>query len=206
MEKIRDSAGQKGTGKWTAISALDKGMPVTLIGEWRGQSSEVKFIVISCFVSSFTLLTPLFFPSSFLAALLPRCSPSSSSFHSFLSTGEAVFARCLSSLKNERVEASKQLSGPAKTKWEGDRKAFIEDIRQALYASKIISYAQGFMLLREAAKVYNWKLNYGGIALMWRGGCIIRRWDGTKTEAGKGLGMRLGVGRTLRFKLLVAKD
>ena len=62
------------------------------------------------------------------------------------------------------------------------------------------------MLLREAAKVYNWKLNYGGIALMWRGGCIIRRWDGTKTEAGKGLGMRLGVGRTLRFKLLVAKE
>ena len=96
-------------------------------------------------------------------------------FPSSLSQGEAVFARCLSSLKNERVEASKHLSGPAKTKWEGDRKAFIEDIRQALYASKIISYAQGFMLLREAAKVYNWKLNYGGIALMWRGGCIIRR-------------------------------
>ena len=137
----------------------------------------------------FLLLTP--FPH--FSFLLPCCSPPSPSFHSSLSTGEAVFARCLSSLKNERVEASKQLSGPTKTKWEGDRKAFIEDIRQALYASKIISYAQGFMLLREAAKVYNWKLNYGGIALMWRGGCIIRRWDGTKTEVGEGLGMRLGV-------------
>ena len=111
----------------------------------------------------------IFFSLSFLSLLI------SPSFPSSLSTGEAVFARCLSSLKNERVEASKHLSGPAKTKWEGDRKAFIEDIRQALYASKIISYAQGFMLLREAAKVYNWKLNYGGIALMWRGGCIIRR-------------------------------
>ena len=120
VEKIRDSAGQKGTGKWTAISALDKGMPVTLIGE-------------------------------------------------------SVFARCLSSLKEERVEASKHLCGPTKTTYSGDRKEFIENIRQALYASKIVSYAQGFMLLREAAKVYNWKLNYGGIALMWRGGCIIRR-------------------------------
>lgn len=120
MEKIRDAAGQKGTGKWTAISALDKGMPVTLIGE-------------------------------------------------------SVFARCLSSLKDERVEASKHLCGPGKTSYTGDRKEFIENIRQALYASKIVSYAQGFMLLREAAKVYNWKLNYGGIALMWRGGCIIRR-------------------------------
>jgi len=119
VEKIRDSAGQKGTGKWTAISALDKGMPLTLIGE-------------------------------------------------------SVFARCLSSLKNERVEASKHLPGPSKKRYEGDTKEFIEDIRQALYASKIVSYAQGFMLLREAAKVYNWKLNYGGIALMWRGGCIIR--------------------------------
>jgi len=119
VEKIRDSAGQKGTGKWTAISALDYGMPVTLIGE-------------------------------------------------------AVFARCLSSLKDERIAASNTLKGPAVTKFSGDKKVFLENIRQALYASKIISYAQGFMLLREAAKVFNWNLNYGGIALMWRGGCIIR--------------------------------
>ncbi|XP_028393838.1 6-phosphogluconate dehydrogenase, decarboxylating-like [Dendronephthya gigantea] len=119
VTKIRDSAGQKGTGKWTAISALDKGIPVTLIGE-------------------------------------------------------AVFARCLSSLKDERVEASKQLKGPSVTKYSGDKKEFVEHIRKALYASKIVSYAQGFMLLREAAKQYNWNLNYGGIALMWRGGCIIR--------------------------------
>lgn len=129
VEKIRDSAGQKGTGKWTAISALDKGMPVTLIGE-------------------------------------------------------SVFARCLSSLKDERVEASKVLEGPSTTKYTGDKKAFIENIRQALYASKIVSYAQGFMLLREAAKEYNWNLNYGGIALMWRGGCIIRsRFLGNIKEA-----------------------
>jgi 6-phosphogluconate dehydrogenase len=129
VEKIRDSAGQKGTGKWTAISALDKGMPVTLIGE-------------------------------------------------------SVFARCLSSLKDERVKASKVLPGPASCKYSGDKQAFIEDIRQALYASKIVSYAQGFMLLREAAKVYSWNLNYGGIALMWRGGCIIRsRFLGNMKEA-----------------------
>lgn len=119
VDKIRDAAGQKGTGKWTAISALDKGMPLTLIGE-------------------------------------------------------SVFARCLSSLKDERVTASKQLQGPNKSSFSGDKKQFVEDLRQALYASKIISYAQGFMLMREAAKIYNWKLNYGGIALMWRGGCIIR--------------------------------
>jgi len=119
VEKIRDTAGQKGTGKWTAISALDYGMPVTLIGE-------------------------------------------------------AVFARCLSSLKAERVEASKQIEGPGNTKYSGDPKSFIEDIRQALYASKIVSYAQGFMLMREAAKEFKWKLNFGSIALMWRGGCIIR--------------------------------
>lgn len=119
VTKIRDSAGQKGTGKWTAISALDYGVPVTLIGE-------------------------------------------------------AVFARCLSSLKSERVQASRQIPGPAETKFKGDAKAFIEDVRQALYASKIVSYAQGFMLMREAAKEFNWKLNFGSIALMWRGGCIIR--------------------------------
>ncbi|XP_001627413.2 6-phosphogluconate dehydrogenase, decarboxylating isoform X2 [Nematostella vectensis] len=119
VEKIRDSAGQKGTGKWTAISALEYGMPVTLIGE-------------------------------------------------------SVFARCLSSLQAERVHASTHLKGPASTKFTGDKKEFVEHIRKALYASKIVSYAQGFMLMREAAKVFNWKLNYGGIALMWRGGCIIR--------------------------------
>lgn len=119
VEKIRDSAGQKGTGKWTAISALDSGMPVTLIGE-------------------------------------------------------SVFARCLSSLKNERIKASQVLKGPAETKYKGDQTEFIEAVRQALYASKIISYAQGFMLLRQAAKDFGWNLNYGGIALMWRGGCIIR--------------------------------
>ncbi|PKK24191.1 6-phosphogluconate dehydrogenase, decarboxylating isoform X1 [Columba livia] len=119
LPKIKDSAGQKGTGKWTAISALEYGVPVTLIGE-------------------------------------------------------AVFARCLSSLKEERVQASKLLSGPEVTPFGGNKKAFLEDIRKALYASKIISYAQGFMLLRQAAKEFGWTLNYGGIALMWRGGCIIR--------------------------------
>merc|ERR1719219_8637 len=119
LEKIKDSAGQKGTGKWTAISALEYGMPVTLIGE-------------------------------------------------------SVFARCLSSLKEERVNASTILRGPDENTFSGNKKQFVDDIRQALYASKIVSYAQGFMLLREAAKVFNWNLNYGGIALMWRGGCIIR--------------------------------
>jgi hypothetical protein len=98
------------------------------------------------------------------------------------SLGESVFARCLSSLKDERVEASKYLTGPSVTKYSGDKKEFIEHIRKALYASKIVSYAQGFMLMREAAKVYNWKLNYGGIALMWRGGCIIRRCVGLSVE------------------------
>ena len=129
VEKIKDSAGQKGTGKWTAISALDKGIPVTLIGE-------------------------------------------------------SVFARCLSSLKQDRIEASKILKGPSQVAFDGDKKTFIEDVRKALYASKIISYAQGFMLLREAAKQYGWKLNYGSIALMWRGGCIIRsRFLGNIKEA-----------------------
>jgi 6-phosphogluconate dehydrogenase len=118
VDKILDAAGQKGTGKWTAISALDLGTPVTLIGE-------------------------------------------------------AVFARCLSAMKEERVAASKVLQGPAHAKPE-DREAFIEDVRRALYCSKMISYAQGYMLLREAAKEQGWNLNFGGIALMWRGGCIIR--------------------------------
>jgi len=118
VEKILDTAGQKGTGKWTAVSALDMGIPLTLIGE-------------------------------------------------------SVFARCLSAQKDERVIASKILSGP-KPVFSGDKKQFIEDIRQALYASKIISYAQGYALLREAAVEYKWVLNYGEIAQMWRGGCIIR--------------------------------
>lgn len=118
VEKILDSAGQKGTGKWTAINALDLGMPVTLIGE-------------------------------------------------------AVFARCLSSLKGERVRASGLLDGPSPS-FTGDKKAFIDNLEQALYASKIISYAQGFMLIQNAAKEYGWKLNKPEIALMWRGGCIIR--------------------------------
>ncbi|KAN0064860.1 phosphogluconate dehydrogenase (decarboxylating) gnd1 [Thecaphora frezii] len=119
VTKILDSAGQKGTGKWTAINALDLGQPVTLIGE-------------------------------------------------------AVFARCLSSLKGERTRASKILNGPQIKPFEGDKKQFIADLEQALYASKIVSYAQGFMLMREAAKEYGWKLNNPSIALMWRGGCIIR--------------------------------
>lgn len=118
VEKILDSAGQKGTGKWTAINALDLGMPVTLIGE-------------------------------------------------------AVFARCLSSLKAERGRASKVLDGPTPS-FSGDKKQFLENLEQALYASKIISYAQGFMLIQNAAKEYHWKLNKPEIALMWRGGCIIR--------------------------------
>jgi 6-phosphogluconate dehydrogenase len=118
LEQILDSAGQKGTGRWTAINALDLGIPLTLIGE-------------------------------------------------------AVLARSLSALKNERSAASKVFSGP-KPKFEGDAAAMTDDIRQALYASKIISYTQGYMLMRAAAIEYSWDLNYGGIALMWRGGCIIR--------------------------------
>jgi len=129
LEKIRDSAGQKGTGKWTAISALDYGMPVTLIGE-------------------------------------------------------SVFARCLSSLKGERERASTILKGPDAPSFSGDKDKFVEDIRKALYASKIVSYAQGFMLLRQAAVEFGWNLNYGGIALMWRGGCIIKsRFLGNIKEA-----------------------
>lgn len=118
VDKILDTAGQKGTGKWTGIAALDEGVPLTLIGE-------------------------------------------------------AVFSRCLSAIKSERVVASKSLSGP-KPKFEGDKKAFINDIKNALYASKLVSYAQGYALMRTAAQTYGWNLNYGGIALMWRGGCIIR--------------------------------
>jgi 6-phosphogluconate dehydrogenase len=119
VDKILDTAGQKGTGKWTGVSALDLGVPVTLIGE-------------------------------------------------------AVFSRCLSAMKDERVQASKILAGPGAAKAPADRKAFIDAVRSALYCSKMISYAQGYMLLREAAKDQGWKLNLGGIALMWRGGCIIR--------------------------------
>ncbi|MGI6239499.1 MAG: decarboxylating NADP(+)-dependent phosphogluconate dehydrogenase [Christensenellales bacterium] len=118
VDKILDTAGQKGTGKWTAIAALDEGVPLTLIAE-------------------------------------------------------AVFARSLSSTKDARVAASKKLSGPA-ISLEGDRFAFIENIRRALYAAKIVSYAQGYALMRAAATTYGWNLNYGGIAMMWRGGCIIR--------------------------------
>ncbi|AQT68625.1 6-phosphogluconate dehydrogenase, NADP(+)-dependent, decarboxylating [Anaerohalosphaera lusitana] len=118
LDQILDTAGQKGTGKWTAIAALDVGQPLTLIGE-------------------------------------------------------AVFARCLSAIKDERVAASKVLSGPD-AKFDGDKMQMIEDLKLALYASKIVSYAQGYQLMRAAAAEYGWNLNYGGIALMWRGGCIIR--------------------------------
>ena len=118
VESILDTAGQKGTGKWTVLASLDFGVPLTLIGE-------------------------------------------------------AVYGRTLSAIKEERVEASKILSGP-KPKFSGDKKQFINDLREALYASKIVSYAQGYVLMRYAAKELGWNLNYGGIALMWRGGCIIR--------------------------------
>jgi 6-phosphogluconate dehydrogenase len=119
VDVILDTAGQKGTGKWTAIDALDLGMPVTLIGE-------------------------------------------------------SVFARCLSALKEQRVKASKVLQGPASPKFTGSKSEFIENVRRALYCSKMISYAQGYMLLRAAEKEQGWTLNMGGVALMWRGGCIIR--------------------------------
>jgi 6-phosphogluconate dehydrogenase len=118
IDLILDTAGQKGTGKWTVFAALDSGQPLTLIGE-------------------------------------------------------AVFGRCLSALKDERVKASQVLKGP-KAQFKGDKARFIDDLRKALYASKIISYAQGYQLMRAAAKEYGWSLNYGGVALMWRGGCIIR--------------------------------
>jgi len=87
--------------------------------------------------------------------------------------GEAVFARCLSSLKEERVAASKIFPGP-QSEWKGDKKAFINSIRDAVFASKLVSYTQGYILMRAAAQEFKWSLNYGGIALMWRGGCIIR--------------------------------
>ncbi len=124
VEKILDTAGQKGTGKWTVINSQDLGIPITLMAE-------------------------------------------------------AVYARCVSALKDERVRASAVLEGPSPAMVEiaadpAGKAAFIEDIRHALYASKIVSYAQGYMLMRAAAKEYGWNLNYGGIALMWRGGCIIR--------------------------------
>jgi len=118
VDKILDTAGQKGTGKWTGIAALDLGVPLTLIGE-------------------------------------------------------SVFARCLSAAKNERVKAAKEFPAP-KINFTGDRKQLIEDIKSALFASKLVSYAQGYLLMKEAAKEYGWTLNNGGIALMWRGGCIIR--------------------------------
>ncbi|MCL2649674.1 MAG: decarboxylating NADP(+)-dependent phosphogluconate dehydrogenase [Candidatus Azobacteroides sp.] len=118
VDKILDTAGQKGTGKWTGVAALDLGVPLTLIGE-------------------------------------------------------SVFARCLSAQKDERVIASKLLPG-TKPAFTGNKAAFINDLKNALYASKIVSYAQGYLLMREAAKEYKWNLNNGGIALMWRGGCIIR--------------------------------
>ena len=118
VRKILDTAGQKGTGKWTAVTALEEGTPLTLIGE-------------------------------------------------------AVFARFLSSLKSQRESASEVLQGPD-TVFDGDKKQFIADLQQALYASKIISYTQGYMLMQAAAEAYDWHLNYGGVALMWREGCIIR--------------------------------
>jgi len=118
VDKILDTAGQKGTGKWTVISSQEMGIPITLIAE-------------------------------------------------------AVYSRCVSALKDARVEAAKVFK-PGKTKFSGDRAQWVVAIRQALYASKIVSYTQGYMLMRAAAKQYGWNLNYGGIALMWRGGCIIR--------------------------------
>ncbi len=118
VDKILDTAGQKGTGKWTGVAALDLGIPLTLIGE-------------------------------------------------------AVFSRCLSAVKDERVKASKILKGPLAS-FNGKKDEFISDLKEALYASKIVSYAQGYTLMRAAAQEYKWDLNYGGIALMWRGGCIIR--------------------------------
>ena len=120
VEKILDTAGQKGTGKWTSVTSLDEGVPLTLISE-------------------------------------------------------AVYSRCLSALKTERINASKILPGPHPTgEFTGKKDELVDDIKHALYASKIISYAQGFALMRAASETYNWNLNYGEIAMLWRGGCIIR--------------------------------
>jgi len=119
LDYILDTAGQKGTGKWTSISALDEGVPLTLISE-------------------------------------------------------SVFARCLSAQKEERVAAAKVLEGPKPVKFTGDRAAFLADLQKALFAAKVVSYAQGYALMRAAAAEFGWDLNYGGIALLWRGGCIIR--------------------------------
>jgi len=118
VEKILDTAGQKGTGRWAAMSALEFGIPMNLITE-------------------------------------------------------SVLARSLSALKEERVAAAAVLEGP-KASFQGDRAAFLADLEQALYASKIVSYAQGYMLMKTASEEFKWELNYGGIAQMWRGGCIIR--------------------------------
>jgi len=118
VDKILDTAGQKGTGKWTVINSAELGIPITLMAE-------------------------------------------------------AVYSRCVSAMKDERVKAQKKLKGP-RPSISGDRAKFVAQIRDALYASKIISYTQGYMLMRAAATEYKWALNYGGIALMWRGGCIIR--------------------------------
>jgi 6-phosphogluconate dehydrogenase len=119
VDVILDTAGQKGTGKWTSVNALDMGVPAPTVAE-------------------------------------------------------AVFARCLSAVKDERVAASKILKGPAKKKYTGSKTALIQAIHDALYCSKICSYAQGFQLMREAQKEYKWKLDFGTIAQIWRGGCIIR--------------------------------
>ena len=129
IDKILDTAGQKGTGKWTGTVALELGIPLTLITE-------------------------------------------------------SVFARCLSALKDERVAASKVLTAGPKPAFNGDKKQFTDQLRDALYAAKIISYAQGYQMMRAAAKEYGWELHYGNIALMWRGGCIIRsRFLGNIKEA-----------------------
>jgi 6-phosphogluconate dehydrogenase len=119
LDLILDAAGQKGTGKWTVVAALDTGMPLTLIAE-------------------------------------------------------AVFGRCLSAIKDERVAAAAMLAGPRPAVLKGSRTGWLRALHKALYASKIVSYAQGYQLMRAAAAEYGWNLNYGGIALMWRGGCIIR--------------------------------
>jgi 6-phosphogluconate dehydrogenase len=119
VDIILDTAGQKGTGKWTSQSALDLGVPLSIITE-------------------------------------------------------SVFARFISALKDERVQASQQLRGPKAIPFDGDKHEFIEAVRQALYASKICSYAQGFAQMRAASDAYGWDLKYGNIAMIFRGGCIIR--------------------------------